>query len=289
MQRRLYERCPTITLSLVALLLMGVLDFTAGFLFIDQQAIKRKAPRVPHWYFHHSLSENFSGVDYWGNKAYSLQTNHLGFKGPANKVTLHQSDRKRILFLGDSFTEGIGVPYAESFVGLLSRQYPEFEILNAGVAGYSPKLYYLKLKYLLEEVGLQFDKLVVLTDLSDVLDEFRYLHFSPRPDQQKAKWWLQLKRFLNAHSLICNRILRIRSQALQPGPVVSAGLEVKEPITAADWLATNPTEGIRQWSIKPELYESWGKQGLALAVENMQLLYQLCRQQNIELVLAVYP
>jgi hypothetical protein len=44
-------------------------------------------------------------------------TNSLGFKDamPRN-VPLH-SKRKRVLFLGDSFTEGLGTSYNETFVG----------------------------------------------------------------------------------------------------------------------------------------------------------------------------
>jgi hypothetical protein len=42
--------------------------------------------------------------------------------------------------------------------------------LNAGVASYSPSIYYKKIKYLLES-GLQFDEVVLFSDTSDVTDE----------------------------------------------------------------------------------------------------------------------
>src|SRR5262249_13185665 len=61
-----------------------------------------------------------------------------------------------------------------SFAGLLAKageQRPDrIEFLNAGVASYSPSIYYKKIKYLLDR-GLKFDEVVLLSDSSDVEDE----------------------------------------------------------------------------------------------------------------------
>ena len=46
----------------------------------------------------------------------------------------------------------------------------KIEFLNAGVASYSPSIYYRKIKYLIEN-GLQFDEVVLFSDTSDVTDE----------------------------------------------------------------------------------------------------------------------
>ena len=81
---------------------------------------------------------------------------------------------RRILLIGDSFAEGIGLPYERTFAGLLNAagqsRRDKVEFLDAGVASYSPSIYYKKVKYLLDR-GLKFDEVVLLSDSSDVEDE----------------------------------------------------------------------------------------------------------------------
>lgn len=83
----------------------------------------------------------------------------------------------RILMLGDSFTEGWGVAQNKTFSWLLesklnSLNKGHFEVLNMGVASYSPILEYLQLKY----IGLKFNPdLVVLNfDYTDFADDKAY-------------------------------------------------------------------------------------------------------------------
>jgi hypothetical protein len=83
--------------------------------------------------------------DVWGGSKYGLCTNSLGFKdGPARIVPLVQ-EKRRVLLIGDSFTEGIGASFDRTFAGLLYRDGLEnakkIEFLNAAVAGYSPVIY----------------------------------------------------------------------------------------------------------------------------------------------------
>lgn len=60
--------------------------------------------------------------------------NSLGFRG-----LLPRSDKKIIVVLGDSFTEGVGAPVDSSFPALLRNhillEYPDYDVLNAGVSG----------------------------------------------------------------------------------------------------------------------------------------------------------
>jgi hypothetical protein len=64
----------------------------------------------------------------------------------------------RILFLGDSFVQGLGVPLEQTMAALLetSLNKPELEkrveVLNGGVFGYSPFLEYLYLKELMPSI-----------------------------------------------------------------------------------------------------------------------------------------
>ena len=144
------------------------LDFTYSFLTWSEK------PRIANPIFHHTFAANFTGYDEWGTFRHRLFTNNLGFKdGEVRDVPLVPATR-RVVLIGDSFTEAVGMAFADSFAGMLhaagQARAAKVEFLNAGVSVYSPTLYYKKTKYFLEQ-GLRFDELVVFVDMSDVMDE----------------------------------------------------------------------------------------------------------------------
>jgi len=84
---------------------------------------------------------------------------------------------KRILVLGDSFTEGVGVGGTETFCSLLQGRLDtaglgRWQVINAGVASYSPLLEYLYLKT--QGLALEPDLVLLNLDLSDIYDDFDY-------------------------------------------------------------------------------------------------------------------
>ena len=56
------------------------------------------------------------------------------------------SFKYKYAFLGDSFTEGLGLNYSDTFAGMLS-DYSRYEIINMGVTSYSPIIYWNKIKW----------------------------------------------------------------------------------------------------------------------------------------------
>jgi hypothetical protein len=103
--------------------------------------------------------------------------NSLGLRD--REIALEKpSGTKRILMLGDSFTEGDGVEQHETFSSLLQRKLDslslpqQWEVINAGVGSYSPLLEYL---YLVREgVKLKPDLVILNFDISDVYDDITY-------------------------------------------------------------------------------------------------------------------
>ena len=103
--------------------------------------------------------------------------------------------------MGDSFVEGLGLDYDETFVGLVDSMLREgeraIETLNAGVVSYSPKLYYLKLKGLVDS-GLKIDQAIVFVDISDIQDEIVYEQFRPRVP---VDWAIRLANIFERNTL----------------------------------------------------------------------------------------
>jgi len=126
--------------------------------------------RVRHPIYHHSLKPNFDGIGYWGTWTYRICTDANGFKTHCEKKNKTDLKVFDIAFLGDSFTEGVGLPYEQTFVGMVAAKTPELNIANLGAVSYSPAIYLAKLKALYAK-GYQFKHLIVFIDIGDVYDE----------------------------------------------------------------------------------------------------------------------
>src|SRR6201988_2245753 len=154
------------------LLLFLLFDFAYSSLTRGDE--QRHGSRIAHAVYDHGFVAKFEGHEAWGNLRYPVITNSLGFKDASTRDVPLKSSSRRVLVMGDSFAEGVGMSFEDSFAGLLQRAGQErsdkVEFLNAGVVSYSPSIYYKKIKYLLD-AGLQVDEVVVFSDTSDVADE----------------------------------------------------------------------------------------------------------------------
>jgi hypothetical protein len=176
---RLWRRLLKIVFVNLAVL-MGLYLLTEAVLHAvssGSNPVLAKSPlRIRDPAYTHTLKPNFAGCDSWKGRPYPVFTNSLGFRDASVRDVPLAAGRKRILFIGDSATEGIGVAYEETFVGLIARAFPEADVLNAAVESYSPSTYYEKLKYYID-AGLKFDEAIVYIDISDMQDEASRYHY----------------------------------------------------------------------------------------------------------------
>lgn len=107
--------------------------------------------------------------------AYDINT--LGLRNPETPLE-KPAGTKRILMLGDSFTEGDGVEYRETFSCRLQQMLDSaglpghWEVINAGVGSYAPTVEYLYLKK--QGLALNPDIVILNLDLSDFFDDLGY-------------------------------------------------------------------------------------------------------------------
>ncbi|HSW61436.1 MAG TPA: hypothetical protein VLJ60_11585, partial [bacterium] len=139
--------------------------------------------RILDNHFHHGLkpfTNEFTTWDTEGKFSYLIKTNSLGFVDKNTRTVNLKKNGKRIMFIGDSFIEGVGYPWEETVAGIISEKLKNegAELLNASVASYSPKLYWLKTEYFIK-AGLEIDELFVFVDVSDIIDEVVYDYFVP--------------------------------------------------------------------------------------------------------------
>jgi len=254
-----------------------------------REAHYRKADSI----YHHGLVKN---IHYekaeWGGVDYLVDTNSLGFKDSRVRSIPMNSKNKRIIIIGDSFTEGVGIKFENTFTGLLQKEFSSqnIEVLNAAVTSYSPIIYYRKIKYLIETLGLKFDSVVVLIDLSDIEDEALGYQFDAdenvisqgsaanlgaanlTPSNQK-KAPLSVKEFFTQYTYFLGRLRNL-----------SALLKAK---TRSWERALNKRRAL--WTTDQKLYTEYGEKGLHIAAKHMQQLKKLLDSYKISLSIAVYP
>ena len=156
---------------LIALALLATIDLVVSNSRLRFKLIPDSF-RIPDVRIHHTLEKNVSaGLAIWGAAHYTISTNSLGFRDSTVRVVkLAPKKPVRVLFLGDSFTEGVGLPWEKTYVGLFQSHFPDIEVLNAGVIGYSPSIYLRQVERLLSS-GFLITHVIVYIDISDVQDE----------------------------------------------------------------------------------------------------------------------
>jgi hypothetical protein len=282
-----FETNPKKTIIILVVAVWIILDTTAAML------LPRREIGTPSRYYHHDLKKSFKLDRNVQGRKYTIYTNSLGFIDKSNRTVALKSDKYRILFMGDSFTEGSGYPYEQTFIGLIeSRTDPsKVELLDAGVRSYSPKLYYLKTEYLLEKLGLKFDYLVVLVDVSDIQDEIAYENYVPGDTSYylaKADVFMK-ERFLSyrniAENLLGEALAKMRQRLFGSDDMIHTWASRRDL-----WADTLDYVKERDaWLNDENVYEKWGKRGIELAEKNMDLLYKLCKRHKIPMTIVVYP
>jgi hypothetical protein len=262
----------------ISMALLLLVDFSFGkYLFPyyfgvppqdTQQSLRIKDPT-----YHHTLSTNFKGFDVWGYGRYTVCTNYLGFKDDCNRP-LEPDEKVDIAFIGDSFTEGIGLPYEDTFVGQIAKSRPDLRVMNMGVSSYSPTIYLAKVKELISK-GFIFRELVVYVDISDIQDEavgYRYDNgiVQEIENDQTVKFFLKRKfpLLFTSLSIVKAKIQNIDNSKIDYG------------VDRAAWTYSDTVNG-------------YGEAGVDFAISKSQFmmdeLYKLLKENDIKLSIGVYP
>jgi lysophospholipase L1-like esterase len=254
--------------------------------------------------FHHELVKNREIDERWGPINYSFATNSLGFKDAKIRNVPLKVAEKRIMFLGDSFTEGIGFTYTDTFVGIISDHYKKknIRVLNGGVASYAPEIYYRKSKYLIEELGLELDHVVVFLDVSDIRDEIvKYKLKADRsliiPNDLGKKAVNRVGHWLRDNTMSVRMFVLTRDNVSFLKKHIRRRLKTAEfleksywDITVAEMTAHAVVPHVAsEWTYSEATWKTFAVPGLRKAANNMRLLADFLKTRWIGLTLAVYP
>ena len=142
------------------LFLLLVFDFLISNIFLKNTSYwtipewEEKYWRIPSKIYHHAIMPNIDKVEKWGGQiSKRIITNSIGFFDKKNRKVLKTNpQKKRILLIGDSFIEGSGLDYKDTFAGLLDNHLGNnYEILNSALGSYSPSIYFKKTQHYLKQ------------------------------------------------------------------------------------------------------------------------------------------
>ena len=243
-------------------------------------------------------------------------TNELGWKDAAARRVAKKSPGSRVVVLGDSFVEGLGLADEETIPRIaertLRRRGHDVEVLNGGRVSFSPLLEYQRLKRFLA-AGYQTNYVVVLPDVSDVQDELSYAEqfthsSSGEPLRLRGAIENPLLRGAYNHSALLRSLRRIQQAAVGralPAAALPAGSSETERQRAHDELAKIAPDAVldeidqmsgttlrvlrANWMLHPPSLRGWAGRGLRSLVSNLQRIGTLCRREQISMVVVVYP
>ena len=284
---------------LLGILLALAADFSirqAYLKFIKPKSKPESHPiRVADENFHHGIKPNSEAMDSYGPFSAPYFSNSLGLRDARIREVPLQTDHPRILFIGDSFTEGGPIPWERTFVGVISeRLKPQnIEVLNAGVASYCPTTERVKLRYLLGEKGLKVDRVVLCLDISDLKDEFYYEEGDDGKVRQVPYGPFREKaEKLGKADVICDWL----ESHVENNFVILGAIIRNSRLT---WRKYSSATGVNEYDAIPEWAYSWPdyqgpykdlvEKGLVRTKSEMSLVAQYLKEKGVPLTLVVYP
>lgn len=167
-----------LTLGLMAALLGAELMLRAANMGFGN------SPMEPDAFLHHVHPRNYRFVQQHPSGelgGFEIEYNAEGrvFAGGGQITPAGPARPCRVALMGDSFTEGGQVPFAQTFAGLLENAAGEkCEVRNYGVRSYSPAIYLVQ--WTRDVQPWQPDVVFLLLFGNDVREDFNYLQVSVR-------------------------------------------------------------------------------------------------------------
>ena len=228
-----------------------------------------------HNVYDHDLKKSFRGDLEWSpGKTYLFCSNKNSFRTFCDKMDF-DSREFDIAFIGDSFTEGVGVDYEDTFVGRIENNFEELKIANLGVVSYSPSIYFTKLRYLLEN-GYKFKRAIIYFDISDIYDDNRKYRFVDNKIRRKKSAVLSdIQRTLkSSFPFLAYSLKTLKNDILKKSEIVNKCNYLDYCHEKSSWTFNN---------------KFFGDEEINKSLKFMEMTYELLRKNDIKMSVGIYP
>lgn len=240
--------------------------------------------RISNKHYNHGFKNNYkTNKARWGSILYKFCSDNRGFK--YNCIDKEENTYD-YAFMGDSFTEGIGLEFEKTFVGLFKKN-SKLKVVNLGVAAYSPWLYEKKIRYLLTNNIIDFKRLIVSVDIGDLEDDWSHFkanktQISTQEINPKYKKYNNISKFIIKTKKYLKKNLVLSDYLIQQ--IWWAGVRnLFNNYTTMYIDYDNPTSS---WGYKKQFKN---KLKIDLMIENMQNLSNFLKKRNIPLIIMIFP
>ena len=277
--------------SIFLILLLDIL-LTKAYQNILSYISEEKNFMMKNKIYHHELKKNFDSSNYNIEEIFTDKNGLIQLK----QANIEYSNYKNnYVFLGDSFTQGVGVNYEQSYAGILSKKFlkKNVNIINLSAVSYSPVIYYKKTKFFIENKDLKFSKMYLFLDVSDPYDElYRYeLKNEIVTDRKKKKNYLtkklnldyiyNLKQLISKNTTITYFCLDIIYDF-----VFSKSKKEKEFVKKYGYIVNHQAN---LWTHDNDYFRQEGKKGVELSKKYLSKLKNVLDEQKVDLTIIVYP
>ena len=228
-----------------------------------------------HNFYDHDLKKSFRGNLEWSpGKTYLFCSNKNSFRTFCDKIDF-DSKEFDIAFIGDSFTEGVGIDYEDTFVGRIENNFEELKIANLGVVSYSPSIYFTKLRHLLEN-GYKFKRVIIYFDISDIYDDNRKYRFIDNKIRRKKSAVLtDIQRTLkSSFPFLAYSLKTLKNDILKKSDIVNKCNYLDYCHEKSSWTFNN---------------KFFGDEEINKSLKFMEMTYELLRKNDIKMSVGIYP
>jgi hypothetical protein len=274
----------------LTIILLLVLDFFLGnFIlknldnYFNKTQFYERLFRIDHKIYHHDLKPNtFYKLSKSFNGGYfNFCTDNNGFR---SKCLVENDKNFDIGFMGDSFVEGISLDYEDSFVGIFEKQVNK-KVANLGTVSYSTSIYLSKINYLLNN-EYHFKEIILFIDVSDLYDDSVYYLLDENlliKENYSITKKNRFRRFLRMNFKLINYFFY----------VLNKKKDLNQNLDNNDFILGSYGNLKSSWTYsKEDVIEDFTysiNDAKKKQMENIDKLYKLLKEKNIELSIAVYP
>ena len=242
--------------------------------------------------FHHSIAANINVYEFWGKKKYKIKTNELSMRVGENESFFIDRSKKNIGFIGDSFVYGSGIDYRDHFISKIKKS--NFNLLNLGYVSYSPSIYYKLIKNIIEKKRINFEKIFIFIDHSDIQDEAEFYREDKKGNivrkwlnddqvERKNKKY-KIKNYLKQNSFIFKFYENISAPTISN--ITQKCIKKDNVINYKDYLDPKRFG----YSYYDEIVDQkWVKEGINKSLNYLNKIKFLSKKYKFEIIIVSYP
>lgn len=243
--------------------------------------VTREKPTIKNSQYKYNFKKNLNQKAFY-IRDYTICTNKISLRVDCedeNKDNLNYD----ILFIGDSFTEGVAQPYKKTFVGIFEEKV-KFRVGNLAVSSYSPYVYYNKIKAYSKKINFNnLSEVIVFIDISDVEDDIK-------TNSQINNNEMLISSDINDNKIKKFNLVLIKTFLKKQFPIsYELAFNIKNynlPSPKYRYIKKYPRSA---WTYNENFVDYDVQRGVDLNIYHMTKLYDFLKSYNVKLSIAVYP